>query len=124
MGVILSSTPSKGAVLSLFREVTQAETGPWAVKHYTSRHTFLRTALTRKRSNSPAGETAFDNMLQGAVKEVSVHPLHVSELVAGVVKVWLSSCEPSGLSAQISAAIAQHRTSSAPGCNRFVPLMA
>lgn len=49
------------------------------------RHTFLRTALTRERINSPASEMAFDHMLQGAVKEVSVHPLHVSELV------WLSS---------------------------------
>lgn len=53
-------------------------------------HTFLRTALTRDRSNSAASETAFEHMLQGAVKKVSVQPLHVNELVAGVLKVWLS----------------------------------
>lgn len=45
------------------------------------RHTFLRTALTRERSNSPARETAFEHMLQGAVKEVSVHSMCMSLLL-------------------------------------------
>lgn len=50
-------------------------------------HTFLRKGYdsTRKKSNNSSQpvKTASEGMLQGAVKDVSVHPLCVNELATG-----------------------------------------
>lgn len=87
----MSSAPSQGVVLTCPEPVHGGDSvmqkQGLGQLNVMPRHTLLRTALTRERNNSPASE----HMLQGAIKEVSVHPLPVNEVAVGMVKVWLSS---------------------------------
>ena len=57
------------------------------------RHTFLRKGYDsthRRVITSQQVKMASEFMLQGVVKEVSVWPLSVNELAAGVEEVWVT----------------------------------
>lgn len=68
----------------------------------TAGHTFFRKGYDsthRRVIPSQQVKTAFECTRQGVVKEVSVCPLSVNELAAGVEEVWVTSQEADGLSA-------------------------
>lgn len=103
----LSGAASYGVVLPCPQPVhggdSVAQEQDFGRLNITPRHTILGKGYdsTRRRvaTTTQRVRTASERVLQGVVRDVSVDPLSVNELAAGVEEVWVTSHQADGLSA-------------------------